>query len=202
MEPLQDPSVLLENADSAFGEPLPEETRELRRRLRAHRTARDWSLARETVLSDSSYASREIAALVLSNFPERDSTYYLLAEGLRAKDSGASAAQLVLSTIARGSPRPVEWKPAKNALQSLVGGTNLFAYTSVLGVLVTTEIDPALGRELASRNPDLLLDFFGAQNPFLSQVTHRFLTHIRGEDLGRERSAWEQWLSSSTEPRP
>jgi hypothetical protein len=199
MEPLQDPGVLLEHADSAFGRPLPDETRELRRRLRTHATARDWTLAREVILSDSSYENRAIAALVLSNFPERDSTYYLLAEGLRAKDSGASAAELVLSALTRDERRPViPWAPAKDALSALIGGTNLFAYTKVLHVLVDTGIDPALGRELARQNPGLLLDSLGARNRYFSGAAHRFLTHIRGEDLGRDRATWEQWLSSAS----
>lgn len=201
MSPLQHPGALFGDADAFYGRPLPGETLELRRRLRTHATERDWDLARESILSDSSDANRTVAALVLSNFPGRDSTYYLLAEGLRAIDSGASTSQMVLSAITRHAPRRVEWSPARDALAALVGGTHLFSYTYLLEALVATEIDPALGREIAGRNPGLLLDFLGARNPFLSPVAHRFLVHVRGGDLGPERAAWEAWLSPPAKDR-
>jgi hypothetical protein len=196
MNPLQHPEVLLEGADMFFDQAVPTTTIELRRRLRARRTARDWEIARSTILWDSSSTNRTVAALVLSNFSERDSTFYLLAEGLRATDSGASAAGMILSALARGVPRAIDWEPAREALEALVGGTNLFGYVNVLGVLVATEVDATLGRELALLNPTLLLDHLGARNPYTPGVAHRFLAQIHGSDLGRDRAAWEAWLAS------
>lgn len=197
MNPLQAPEVLFEGAGSFSGTPLPEGTRELRRRLKAHATPRDWELARDAILTDSSYTNRTVAALVLSNFPERDSTFYLLVEGLRTTDRGAEAADMILSALVRGAPPRIDWMPARDALAALVSGTNLFAYTKVLDALVVTQIDPALGRELALLNPDLLLDHLGAKNPFTPPPAHRFLVHIRGQDLGRDPADWQAWLSAS-----
>lgn len=194
MQALQYPRVLLGAADSAFGRAVPATTLELRRRLREHRTTRDWELASITILSDSSRANRTVAALVLGGFPERDSTFYLLAEGIRASDSGASAATMILSALARGAPRPIRWEPAREALGALVGGTNLFAFADVLEALVETQVDPALGRELARLNPILLLDHLGARNPSTPPAVHRFLAHVYGRDLGRDRAAWEAWM--------
>lgn len=196
MSPLQHPEVLLAGADSVFGSPVPAETRDLRRKLRSHATPRDWDLARTTILTDSSIPNRTVAALVLSNFPDRDSTFYLLAEGLRGTDSGTAASNMVLSALTRGAPRPVDWIPARDALVALLGGTNLFAYTTVLSTLAVTEIDPAMGRALAQLNPALLLDHLGAENPFSPPPAHRFLTHISGQDFGRNVMMWEQWLST------
>lgn len=200
MNPLQHPEVLLEGADTFFDSPVAPVALELRRTIRAHATPENWELARSTILTDSSPTNRAVAALVLSNFPDRDSTFYLLAEGLRATDSGASAAEMVLSALVRGAPRAVDWAPARDALEALVGGTNLFAYTDVLHALVETEIDPRIGRELARLNPVLLLDHVGARNPMSPRAAHRFLAHVSGHDHGRDRAAWEEWLTSATGP--
>lgn len=200
MSPLQQPEVLLAGADTFFGSPVPEEALELRRAVRTQGTMEDWELARSTILTDSSYSNRTVAALVLSNFPDRDSTFHLLAEGLRATDSGASAAEMVLSALVRGAPRAVDWAPAREALEALVGGTNLFAYTDVLHALVATEIDPELGRELARLNPVLLLDHLGARNPMSPRAAHRFLVHVSGQDFGRDKEAWQRWLAPPADP--
>jgi hypothetical protein len=193
---LQFAGVLLGEADSAFGQPLPEGTDALRRAVRAHRAPRDWALARDVIRSDSSIGNRMAAALVLANFADRDSAYYLLADGLRAVDGGASAAELVLGVLTRDAPRRVDWAPARPTLQALLGGTNLFAYTDVLDALVATEIDPALGRDLARVDPVLLLDHLGARNPFTPRPVQRFLAHVHGRDLGRDPAAWNALLAA------
>lgn len=196
MSPLQHPTVLLGQADSVLGRPVSEEALQLRRVLRAHDSARDWDLARSTILSDSNHTNRAAAALVLSNYPERDSTFYLLAEGIRAKDVGAAAAQMVLSALAEGTQRRVNWAPAREALEALVGGTNLFAYPRVLQALVATDIRPDLGRHLALVNGGLLLDHLGARNPLSPPPAHEFLVHVSGQDLGRDPGAWRDWFST------
>ena len=140
-------------------------------------------------------SNRSVAALVLSNFGERDSAFHLLAEGLRTTDHGASLAGMVLSALARGAPRPVDWRPARAGLEALLGGTNLFAYDEILDVLVETEVDPALGRGLARLNPALLLGHLEARNPFTPRAAHRFLVHVHGRDAGRDRAAWERMLT-------
>ena len=195
MNALQHPAVLLGEADSAFARPVPASTLELRRRLRRHNSPRDWALARNAILTDGSPQNRTAAALVLSNFAHRDSAYYVLAEGLRVSDSGAMAAGMVLSALARHDPRRVDWRPAEDALTALVGGTNLFVYTGVLDLLAATQVDPVLGRRLARANPVLLMDHLAAKNPFSPPPAHRFLVQIRGQDLGRDPAAWSAWLS-------
>ncbi len=195
MEPLQDPRVLLAGADSFAGRPLSDTTRLLRQRLRTHTSARDWELARGAIATDSSYSNRTIAALVLSNFPQRDSTYYLLADALRANDVGGGSAEMVLRALARGAPRRVDWAPARETLRALFGGTDLFAYTSLMDVLVKTEVDRGLGRELAQVFPDLLLDHVSARNPLARGAAHEFLAYVSGRDFGRDRRAWQEWLA-------
>jgi hypothetical protein len=195
-EGLQYPGVLLGDADSGFGQPLPPGTDVLRRAIRAHASPPDWALARDALLADSSYANRTAAALVLSNFADRDSAYHLLTEGLRAVDRGSSAAGLVLGSLTRDAPRRVDWAPARATLQALFGGTNLFSYTQVMDALVATQVDPALGRELARVDTVLLLDHLGARNPATPGPVHRFLAHVHGRDLGRDPAAWRALLSA------
>ncbi|HLL81830.1 MAG TPA: hypothetical protein VK420_04225, partial [Longimicrobium sp.] len=163
---LQHPEVLFGHADSVSGRAISASARELRRKVRRHNSARDWARARNALLGDGNPRNRLVAALVLSNFPQRDSTYYLLADGLRVTDIGAMGAQMVLSAMSRHSPRRVDWRPAEDALTALVGGTNPFMYTEVLDVLAATRVDPALGLELARANPVLLMDHLTARNPF------------------------------------
>lgn len=191
---LQHPEVLFGGADSVSGRAVPASTLELRRKIRRHNSARDWALARDALLTDGNPRNRFVAALVLSNFAQRDSTYHLLADGLRNSDLGAMAAQMVLSAMSRHAPRRVDWRPAEDALAALVGGTNPFMYTYVLDVLVATQVDPALGLKLARWNPVLLMDHLTARNPFSPPPARRFLVHIRGQDL-RDPAAWNAWLT-------
>jgi hypothetical protein len=195
MNGLQHPAVLLGGADSASGGHIPASTLELRRRLRRHDSRRDWALARDAILNDGNPRNRAVAALVLSNFARRDSAYYLLAEGLRVSDAGSMAAEMVLSALAQHDPRRVDWRPAEGALTALVGGTNLFVYTSVLNLLAATQVDPVLGLRLARANPELLMDHLTAKNPYSPPPARRFLVHVRGRDLGRDPAPWNAWLA-------
>lgn len=104
---------------------------------------------------------------------------------------------MILVALARSAPRPVDWSPARDALEALFGGTNLFAYTRLLDALAATGIDPALGRDLARVDPRLLLDHAGAANPVSAPSVHRYLVHVRGGDLGRDAAAWAAWLAAS-----
>jgi len=61
---------------------------------------------------------------------------------------------------------------------------------------VATRVDPALGRDLARRNPGLLLDHLGARNPLTPGSAHRFLVQISGQDFGRDTAAWGRWLAA------
>jgi len=194
MNDLQHPEVLFGGANSVLGHAVSPSALELRRTIRRHNSARDWALARNALRNDGSPRNRAVAALVLSNFPRRDATYHLLADGLRVTDQGAMAARMVLSAMSRHAPRRVDWGPAEDALAALVGGTNLFVYTEVLDVLAATQVDPALGRRLARANTVLLMDHLTARNPFTPEPARRFLVHIRGQDLGQP-AAWNAWLS-------
>jgi hypothetical protein len=192
---LQHAEVMFGGATELWGRPVAQSTLALREAIRGHDAPEDFALARTTLLSDSSLENRTVAAFVLSNFPERDERYHLLAEGLRGFDSGTAIAGMVLTALARSElARPVDWAPARAALEALAGGTNLFAYGEVLEALVATEVDRQPGVDLARVNPGLLLDHVGARNPLSRGAAHRFLVHVAGEDLGRDREAWKGWL--------
>lgn len=188
------PEVVLGDADSLAGRPLSEETLRLREVLRRHDTGVDWELARNTILTDSSFHNRAVAALVLSNFPARDSAFYLLVGAIRAPDIGGSAAMTVLTALSRGAQPPSDWSPAREALEALVGGTAIQFYPAVLDLMRAWEIDRDLGRELMRVNPELLFDHLGARNPMTPLAPHRFLTYISGTDFGRDTAAWRAWL--------
>ncbi len=203
VSPLQDYRFLVGTSDSAFGHIAPPPSLALRDRVRARRSRPDWLAARTVILQDASVQHRAAAALVLSNFPARDSTWYVLAEGLRTiPDVATSMTELVLTALARSDSFVVDWAPARTTLAALLGGTTLFAYPKLLEALVATRIDPVLGTELARVNPDLLLSHAGARNPLSRAAGQRFLRHISGQDFGADVQKWKDWLTHGTRSNP
>jgi len=196
---LQHGEVLVQAADSVFGRPVPASVASLRSAVRELSAEQDYIDAAESILSDGNRDNRLVAALVMTNFAEMDSAWHVLAEAVRtAPDLAASVAQMVMSSLAESGEYQVDWGPARDALQAILGGTNLFAYTPILDVLVQTGIDPELARDLAATNPDLLLGYAAARNPFTPAPAQRFLQHTTGEDHGADVEAWSQALRPKT----
>lgn len=190
---LQHGEVLVHAADSIYGRPVPASVASLRSAIRELSTERDFADAAESILNDGNRDNRTVAALVMTNFAETDSAWHVLAEGVRtAPDRAASVAQMVMSALAESGEYQVDWEPARDALQAILGGTNLFAYAPILDILVQTGIDPELARELAATNPDLLLGNATARNPLTPAPAQRFLQHTTGEDHGADVEAWSK----------
>lgn len=197
---LQHAEVLVEGADSIFGEPIPSSVDSLRAALAELADPGDFALAVESVLRDSNRDNRTIGAMVLSNFASRDSAWYVLAEAVRTRpDHAASTAQMVMSALAKSDRYQVDWQPAREALEAIVGGTHLFAYVPMLQILVDTRIDPVLAHELAAVNPELMLDNAAAANPITPASTQAFLRYVTGEDHGSDRTAWKRALGLDSE---
>lgn len=195
IQPLQHGEVLMGDATSLFGNPLPASVDSLRAAIRARSSRQDYVHAVGSILLDGNRDNRTIAALVLSNFAQQDSAWHALVEGVRTEpDFAASIATMVLGAMAETGKYRVDWAPARDALEAILGGTNLFAYIPMLQVLVETKIDPALGRELASVNPDLLLDSAAADNPHTPVSAQAFLRYVTGEDHGSDINAWKAAL--------
>jgi hypothetical protein len=192
---LQDFRLLSGTSDSSFGRPVEQSVLYFRDLLKTFNSDEDWNVARRVILQDADVVHRGAAALVLSNFAERDSTWYLLTEAVAVRGGmAAGLAEQTMRALARSGLFTVDWMPARDNLEALVGGTNLFFYTSLLNVLVDTKVDKDLGRHLARINTELLLDHIVSRGSMSRFPAHNFLTYISGEDFGNNREAWRNWL--------
>ncbi|MDE2661915.1 MAG: hypothetical protein OXI39_02770 [Gemmatimonadota bacterium] len=158
---------------------------------------RDDRLALELLERDSSWETREIAAFVLSNFPDRDATWHALVLSMTDPEGrvGAMAGGVLRGLTASGeSLRPVDWAPAEEPLLALFDGTNPWHFSTTLRVLVATGIAPEFGRRLARERPDLLLAYAGAEHRGTRAPAITFLQAISGEDFGTDVEAWAEWI--------
>lgn len=197
---LQHTEILVEGAHTIFGESVPSSVDSLRSALTELGDPADFKAAVESILRDSNRDNRAIGAMVLSNFATRDSAWYVLVEAVRTRpDHAASTAEMVMSALAKSDRYEVDWTPARESLTTILGGTNLFAYIDMLEILVRTDIEPELGRELVRVNPDLILDNATAANPITPGPARAFLRHVTGEDHGSNRLGWQQALGLNAE---
>lgn len=169
------------------------------RRLRSwvgdHDAPEDWRLARRTLTSDGRPDHRILAALVLTNFPRRDSSYRLLADGLRYPPGPASTlAGLVLRGMAEAHRHRVDWSPARGTLDALLGGTHVSAFEDVLLALRHTGIEPRLARELVRENPHVFRMKVGSRFEHVRRPVIAFLEAVLGGDRGGDPGAWLRWL--------
>jgi hypothetical protein len=191
----QNPDFLLDAADSIYGQPVQAEALEARTLLRALSTEDDYADAVDILRHVRNAESRQLAALVASNFADRDAAWHALVEAFRAGSDQASAlAQMVFRGLSRSGRFRVDWEKAEDALEAVIGGTNLFAYDDLLSGLVDTELDPGMARQLARVNPEQLVDHATAMNRFVRGAARRFLTHAGVPDAESGRDELLEWI--------
>jgi hypothetical protein len=163
--------------------------------LDAHRAEADRRIALAALRKDGPYANRVVAAAVLSNFAEQDSTWWALADALR---DGNHAVRTAALEVLRGFPsRRVDWAPAVPTLRALLGGTNVGATQEVLELLVRTQVSSVLARPLLHDNSSWVLTHLRAEYPGASGAAHALLLRLKGgTDLGTGDGAWAQWLAT------
>lgn len=163
--------------------------------LDAHRSEADRRTAVAALRRDGPYINRVVAAAVLANFPEQDSTWWALAEALR---DGNEAVRTTALTVLRGMPaRQVDWAPAVPALRALLGGTNVGATQEVLELLGHTHVSAELARPLLHDNGGWVLTHLRAEYPGASYSAHALLVRLNnGRDLGTSDAAWASWIAT------
>jgi hypothetical protein len=198
IEPLQlygrDPA---ERAAAIRGRPQArgEDAERLWSFLDAHRSESDRHTAVAALRQDGPYANRVVAAAVLANFTEQDSTWWTLTEALR---DGNEAVRLAALVVLQGLPaRPVNWAPAVPALRALLGGTNVLATQDVMDLLVRTHVNAAFARALLHDNGDWVLTHLRAEYPGANYSAHSLLVQLNsGRDLGANATVWARWLAT------
>jgi hypothetical protein len=163
--------------------------------LDAHRSESNRHTAVAALRQDGPYVNRVVAAAVLANFAEQDSTWWELTEALRDGNEGVRLAALVVLV---GMPsRPVNWAPSAPSLRALLGGTNVLATQEVMELLVRTHVSPALAQALLHDNGDWLLTHLRAEYPGANYSAHALLVQLNsGRDLGANSAVWARWLAT------
>ena len=163
--------------------------------LDTHRSESDRLTAVAALRQDGPYVNRVVAAAVLANFAEQDSTWWALTEALR---DGNEAVRLAALVVLQGLPaRAVNWAPAIPALRWLLGGTNVLATEDVMALLVRTHVSPAFAHALLHDNSDWVLTHLHAEYPGAKYYAHSLLVQLNnGRDFGENSTAWSRWLAT------
>lgn len=161
--------------------------------LASRRSAVDQLTARRVLRGDGFYVNRLVAAAVLANFPEQDSTWWALMAALR--DPNEAVREAAAAVLGQLPPRRVDWAPAAPGLRLLLGGTNVGATQLVLQLLVRTGISPDLAGPLLRGNGDWVLEHLRAEFPGDRFAARAFLSRLNGgRDLGSP-EAWSAWVA-------
>ena len=156
----------------------------------------DRLLAHEVLASDPSWAARSIATLVLGNFMDDDTSWHALIGSLVDPAYQVSSVALIMfESFVAPVMDPVEWTGARAHLSALLDGTNPWALREILQVLVATDVDPELARQLVRESPDLLLAHVGAEHERTREPAVDFLRAVSGEDFGTDVEAWRVWIN-------
>jgi hypothetical protein len=165
--------------------------------LAAHRAASDFAQARRMLLSDADYRNRTVAASLLVNFLDRDSTWYAAIDAIREVDGQVKTMGDVLLRVAtKEAARPIDWVPADTSLRAILDGTSLFQLPVVIDALLATGVGPQLASPLLKNGGRALLSFVGAQHPAPRGAARRLLIALAGRDLGDDANVWKQWINS------
>jgi hypothetical protein len=172
----------------------PEDASRLWRFLAEHRAESDRRTALIALRRDGFYANRVVAAAVLANFADRDSTWWSLTEALRDPNE---AVRIAASTVLSQTPaRAVAWAPLAPTLRLLLGGTNLPAMEGVFTILARTRVSPSLAKALLGGDGAWVLEHLRTEYPGGREAAHALLVQLNGgEDLGTSADVWARWIA-------
>ncbi|HVS60532.1 MAG TPA: hypothetical protein VHE82_07560 [Gemmatimonadaceae bacterium] len=153
--------------------------------------------ATQVLARDRNPYNRVMALLVLSGFPKTNTTWLTLADELRDPHGMVSGtASQLITTLARYSPRIVDWSSALDGLEAVMAGTNLFAQAPLIEVLTRTKVAPGLARPLLLAGAPLLLARLRASPQAGRDLARALLEQLSGEHYGQDLAAWTQWVAS------
>jgi hypothetical protein len=166
--------------------------------LQQRRSEKDYRQALQRLSDDGNYRNRMIAAMVLTNFADRDGAWLALLDGVRDKNSFVNATcYQALITLTTYVPRKVNWAKAAPGIQYILGGTNLFAFKHVLKTLTKTKVSAKLAPVLlANGRAKMLLAYLRANHKDEKEVAHQFLIQLSGKDFGYDDKKWGAWIDS------
>ena len=167
-----------------------------------HRSARDFEEARRVLATDSAYANRVAAAIILGNFADRDETWWALTDALRDPVAMVSSvSSQVLGTMTRSAPRPVNWKPMTTELRYIVDGTNLFVFDRVVTTLAATKVDPSLAPMLLAGGGDIVRAKLRSKAPSVKDGVIQLLSQLSGLPATSTVDAFTRWMDGLSPAR-
>lgn len=168
----------------------------------------DRRLAVTTLAHDRNAHNRLVAAAILANFPDRDSTWWALTDAIMDPiDPVTAAAAASLTIMAVRHPHGVDWRPLAPRLNHLLAGANPWELATVMRTLAQTQVDPALAGALLVAGPpgdarQMILDCLASNAKELRDPAHALLSQLHGVDLGTDPAAWAVWLKGLTAVGP
>ena len=166
--------------------------------LQQLRGKRDYETALKVLSRDEDPRKRRVAAMVLTNFADRDAAWRALMEGVRDGDNGVSQiCSSALFTLTRYVPRTVDWSSAGESIRYLLNGTNLFALPHVLRTLSKTGVSTRLAKPLLKNGGGrMLLPYLRAKHEEERTLSHGLLARLSGKDFGYDDARWAAWMAS------
>ncbi|MBB4638842.1 hypothetical protein [Longimicrobium terrae] len=163
---------------------------------KSHGTPADLALARRVLAADSGMLNRVVAASLLAYGPATDEVLHQLMHSVREQNDIVSGmAAYSLTTLAR-TPRRVDWAPAVDDIHAILRGTSLWNLDEVMNALVATGADSTHAARFLAGGGEAVLARLDSRSEDVSGPARRFLTALRGEDLGADPAAWRAWVAS------
>jgi hypothetical protein len=165
--------------------------------LDAKRTQADFDAAVQTIRSSTSEPDRTIAALILANFPDRDSAWTSLLEEAIGREQGRdafTAQHALIAMSARPGLRPVNWSPMANTIHDVLDGTALAALAPLATALTATGASPTQAGPWLAHGGEMVTAYVESDNPDIRDSAHDLLVKLRGQDLGFDPGPWREWI--------
>lgn len=171
--------------------------------LAAEQTDSGYARATRVLRASGSNPDRSVAALILSRFPERDEAWHTLVMGAVEDHQwlDSEIAQEALEVMSEHHPRRVDWQPVALTLRHVLDGTALPALIPVVGVINRTGVDQRSAATLLRGGGEMLTALLELSRKDLSDPAHTLLVTLRGQDLGRDPTAWRQWIATLDKSR-
>jgi hypothetical protein len=160
------------------------------------RAAADRRLALRALAESPNYLDRSVAAVILTNFPDRKDTWQALLDGMRESDGQVKGSSLeAFKYVAAKSSLKPDWSALAPGVHAMLDGTSLFMLDGLIGVLTDrAEIGPKLAKAFLAGGGEMLVNYTESPQPFRSSPARKLLVKLRGADLGNDANAWRAWI--------
>jgi len=164
--------------------------------LQERRNKEDFQTALKVLSGDKEYKNRSTAALILTNFPEKDAAWSALMDGVRDKDARVNSASLqALITMAKYVPRRIDWSQSASSIRYILNGTNLSALVHIIKTLLKTKVSQKLANDLFKEDGGrMLLVYLRAKNEERKSLSQNLLMHLSGKNFGSDVEEWRNWI--------